>query len=293
MNRLLPIAILLMALYTTVALGGPSTEIVVAKPKATSPEADLRDKEFQEIYDGMWTDFQSDVDAATADLKKVIGELREEAQKGGHAALTQRWDSMRRDFTTTGEVRWDHIKEKKDWRANYPGTVCPERFNRAVKACVNAYDQARRDLRAAYDDLARRLTVADKVERAKEIMEEATNTLGAEVEGPKKPVPPPLQLTLLQKLVGKWTHPKSDLMYYFLPDGTFHEDWKANGKVNATGRLVLLSTDLAEIKLSNAYRIQIRMAGDDILAVLVWDSKGNPWGQGMVLERQKDRVPPK
>ena len=70
-------------------------------------------------------------------------------------------------------------------------------------------------------------------------------------------------------------------------DGKFHEDEKTSGKVNASGNIVELSDEVAEIKLSNAHRIQVMPAGNDRLALLVWDPAGKPALLGIVLERVK------
>lgn len=105
-----------------------------------------------------------------------------------------------------------------------------------------------------------------------------------------EPVPAPRpapQKPLLERMAGKWTHPNSGHIYYFAADGLFRENRKNDGGVHSQGRLVLVSPDVAEVALSNNHRLQVRLAGPDMLAVLVWGPAGKPVNQGIVLERMR------
>ena len=116
------------------------------------------------------------------------------------------------------------------------------------------------------------------------------------IVGPKpKPQPVPLvkpeekppTKPLLERIAGKWTHPNSHLFYNIEANGSFREHLKTDSKINSEGTLVLLSPDRAEVKLTNNYRVEVRPADSDSLAILVWDSAGKPWGLGIVIQRIK------
>ena len=105
---------------------------------------------------------------------------------------------------------------------------------------------------------------------------------------PQPPAPQPVvQKPLLSRLVGKWTHPNLPLVYHFEPSSVFRENWKADGKENARGPVVIKDDNVAEVMLSNGHRIRLLAAGADTLAVLVWDPRGQPGGDGIVVERIK------
>jgi len=171
-----------------------------------------------------------------------------------------------------------------------------EKFQTDIQAPL---DQARKELNDAITKLNadKRFTDAQAVQKALADLEKTvmSKTVSIVIQpGPKpqpvkpepvKPEPVPPQKPLLDRLAGKWTHPTATLMYYFGQDGSFHEDDKVDGRVNATGRGVLITKDIAEFKLSNGFKIHARMASDDVAALLIWGPAGNPV-PGLVLQRQ-------
>ena len=107
------------------------------------------------------------------------------------------------------------------------------------------------------------------------------------VKPEEKPPREPPTKPLLERIAGKWTHPNAHLFYNIEANGSFREHLKTNSTINSEGTLVLLSPDRAEVKLNNNYRLEVRPADSDSLAILVWDSEGKPWGVGIVIQRIK------
>jgi hypothetical protein len=164
-----------------------------------------------------------------------------------------------------------------------------------AKANEIPFADARRELQA----LAKQLVDDGKTEEAAAVLKqvgtlEADLLSKADVSSPAPapapapaPIKPAPQKPFQQRLVGAWTHPNSRLTYYFELDGSFHENWRADGKVNATGTVVWVTPEVAVIKMTNNYKIRVTPAGEDRLALLVWDELDKPVDLGMVLERSR------
>ena len=106
-----------------------------------------------------------------------------------------------------------------------------------------------------------------------------------------RPVPQPPQPAVLKslpvRLIGKWTHPNLPLVYFFEPNGVFHENWKEDGKEHSRGTIIVKDDNTAEVMLSTRYKVSVRAVNNDMLAILVWEPNGTPSGDGIVVERMK------
>ena len=158
---------------------------------------------------------------------------------------------------------------------------------------------ARKSLNALVGRLneAKKFAEATKVQNALANLDATVMQRAVPVIVRPKPKPQPVPLVkpeekpptkpLLERIAGKWTHPNSHLFYNIEANGSFREHLKTDSKINSEGTLVLLSPDRAEVKLTNNYRVEVRPADSDSLAILVWDSAGKPWGLGIVIQRIK------
>lgn len=97
-------------------------------------------------------------------------------------------------------------------------------------------------------------------------------------------VPP--QKPLLERLAGRWGHPNLGFAVVIDSTGAMQEITHT-GKVQASGRLQILNTDTAEARLSNGYRCEYTPAGEDRLAMLVWEPSGKQFAEGRCLVRSK------
>lgn len=100
------------------------------------------------------------------------------------------------------------------------------------------------------------------------------------------PAPPAQAVTpsLLRRLQGRWAHPNFRLVYEFGADGGFMEVGIETAEKHA-GFARDLGDGVVEVKV-NMHRLEVAMAGDDRIAVLVWDPQGKPLFTGLVLTRQ-------
>lgn len=150
------------------------------------------------------------------------------------------------------------------------------------KANKEPLSDARKDLQ----DLAKKLVDDRKEDEAKKVLEQIA-TLEADVmreaNAPPMVIQPP-QKPLGERLVGKWDRIGHIEYLKVQPDGqvALHRD--DDDRVTVAGRFSLASPDIAEIAWDNGFQWQIRIAGDDAIAVFELAPKGGR-RQGFALER--------
>jgi hypothetical protein len=204
-------------------------------------------------------------------------------------------------FVVLAVIAWcSPVSGQDDYRDDMKQSI-----DAAVEKVTQNYEQFLADSESPIEKARTELTELNAQLNAKKMSKEATevqialNGLDQLVmkravpivvpQGPKPrpPAPQPaVQKPLLSRLVGQWTHPNLPLVYHFEPNSVFHENWKADGKENARGPVVIKDDQVAEVMLSNGYRLRVLIVDADTLAVLVFDRNGQPAGDGLVVERR-------
>lgn len=164
-----------------------------------------------------------------------------------------------------------------------------EKVSENLEAYIKANQAPLTQARADMAELIARLNKDGRSQIAT-TLQKRLNTLEDTVQkkaSNKVPIIALPQKKLAERIAGKWTNPNWHLVYVFEADGKFREEDKASGRVNATGSIVESTDEVAEVKLSNNHRIRAMPAGNDSLALLVWDPAGKPVLAGLVMERAK------
>lgn len=90
---------------------------------------------------------------------------------------------------------------------------------------------------------------------------------------------------LLKQVAGKWDGVNTWQHFNIQPDGEVQEINDETKEVVAFGTLKMESPDSLKVRLSSNARFEFRPAGNDYLAVRIWDAENKQQGGGFVLER--------
>lgn len=165
---------------------------------------------------------------------------------------------------------------------------------RAVKRNRVDFDKANQkplgEARKALDDLSTKLIKDGKADEAAAVLRQV-GTLEADVMRMAN-APAPLagggavrQKPLMERIVGKWSagdYPE----YFMVNDGGAWMQVKNDGKgtVIESVAMQLLDYETAEVRYRSGWRLQCRLAGDDVLAVTEIGPDGRK-SRGFALER--------
>lgn len=163
-----------------------------------------------------------------------------------------------------------------------------------VRANRTDFDKANKkpldEARAELQELAKTLVDDGKADEATTVLAQVKTLDGdvmrianapAPVAGGGGRVPP--QKPLLERMAGEWRRDGRESIV-LRADGTANKKWPDTAA--APVKLTARSSEVAELTFPDGYAWQLRMAGDDVIAVLEFKD-GQLSGQGLALTRIK------
>jgi hypothetical protein len=291
----LPFALaLLVLLFAGTAIGAAPSEVSVSKPSLVCPQAKLGNEDLQAQYEKVWKQFFAEVDLATKALDSEIATRFTEAQTAGNLNLALMWDGMKKQFDQLSELRWDSAKEKKTWKQRFGAADFPDDLTALLKRCDQDYKSARERLEEGYKNIESALTKAGKLNEALKVQAELKEVLaGVPVPQPALPTkpeekaPPVIKKSLPERMAGQWTRHGFPEYFLVTQDGVWKRVSKdAKNTVLDSVVLKMVTPDVAEVHYPSGWRLECRLAGEDVIAV----SETRPdkvRTQGFVLERTK------
>lgn len=285
----LPFALAILGLlFARTAIGASPSEASVSKPSLVCPQAKFGNEDLQAQYEKVWKQFTAEVDLATKALDSEIATRFTEAQKAGHLDLALMWDGMKKQFNQLSELRWDSAKEKKTWKQRFGEADFPDELTALLKKCDQDYKSARERLEEGYKNIESALTKTGNLEQALKVRAELKAVLAGDPVPPTVPQATPQTVnknSLKERLAGNWIRTKTPDIVVFANDGSGQLINTTTGRNWGNGQLRFPSEEVAEIKWSNGYVWQMRLAGDDFLAICESDPAGQVAGDGIVLIR--------
>ena len=166
---------------------------------------------------------------------------------------------------------------------------------RKVRTNRQAFDKANEkplaEARKALEELSTKLIKDGKAEDATVVLKQV-KTLDADVmrmanapapvaggAGPQKP--------LFERMAGRWRSRDGKMACVIDENGNFADFWGDREEIKEKGKLKILGDGVAEVLLTNGWKIVIRPAGDDALAMLAWTERGFEDGDGRIVFRER------
>jgi hypothetical protein len=101
----------------------------------------------------------------------------------------------------------------------------------------------------------------------------------------KVPIVEPPQKPLLERLAGKWDRSLHEGYLLVNANGSIALHRDIDNSVVVRGRCSTKAPDVIEVAWQDGSRWELRMAGDDTIAVYEWSADGSRYGDGYALER--------
>lgn len=167
-----------------------------------------------------------------------------------------------------------------------------------VKKNLKAFDKANEkpiaEARDKFQELAKKLIEDGKTDEATAVLGQV-KTLEADVMkmanapapvgGGGKPAP---QKPLLERLAGKWDRSNDQSYWVIERDGTAGcRNLQSHKPCHQDSKVRVIDEETGEIAWPNGWRWQIRMAGNDVLAIHETGPDGKVFADGLILTRQR------
>lgn len=216
MTRVLVVSLLFSVCFTALAQGAP-TVAVARKPSLACPQTELGDADLQARYEKMWKQYSESIDEATKKLQAELEKQAKSATGSGNLDLALFWKGVAKQYSQTGELRWDDATLKKTWGDRFGESPFPKEFSVAVKKASEAYASANEDLEKGYGELVAEFTKAEKLEEAVKVRGEIKELLAEKASAPQSPPEPTVKPKPVEKQA---VTPKNGKYRFVFDDGT-------------------------------------------------------------------------
>jgi hypothetical protein len=186
-------------------------------------------------------------------------------------------------------ARADEPKQSPAVKRILEDTVRKVRTNRQAfdKANERPLAEARQELQALVAKLNKDGKTNEAIDTLKQVkMLEADVMRMANTPAPVGGGPGVWKKPLLERMVGKWTHPNSPIALVCLANGDCKQLDK-NGAEHSAGRITPLSDSEAEIRENNGWSMRVRLIDDETMCQRLYTPDGTEDKEGRLRFRTK------